>query len=813
MKSYIFTVLLEALLLQYSWAGPFACIKCPIDNIVQCPEGCNEGEECVYIPRTCNTCEHYECQSTTKKAFSIDNIKFAQNILKPGMVPCPRCVNCYDCSAIPEFRENCPEVCMDISDSINFEEEEDQTESIEVDSNKTEEKEIKCPICENCIDCNENPEYLDVCPSVCKVETDSCPTCLGCIDCTIHTKYLEECPEVCKPTVEDDDIRFIVCPECENCIDCSGRPTLIKQCPSVCMTNETGEIIDNGGDHDDEVICPTCENCIDCDENPEYLECPGVCIEALETTSFDFEDEEEAVIEEPVITCPVCKHCVDCDETPIYRDICPEVCMSEKEVNANKQEKNQDIVCPSCIECIDCSKFPEYIDACPDACQVENDDEDEDEENIEVKQKKCPSCTECIDCTKHPKYLINCPTVCKHVKTEEEIEIEETTNNNINSTETTEDIETTETDALELTTEAAVAENAVNDVVASANAEIEAEDDEVECPNCTECIDCNDFPDYRIHCPFVCKNESEAINLENVPLETETTEKLAEAEASLDNNAITTTEPLPEETVNCPPCEGCVDCESNPKYLEVCPKVCHIENNENAIENNEIEAVAEVENEVGAEANNDNISDELTANGVDEIIQEPTSVPSFENNNEPQEEANEVGDNETVNEEAVNETEGNNNNDEDNEIQEEEEAGEENVNEQNVEEEEAGDDNINDQNDEDEEGEEVNETFAEELEEEKKEIKENVEDEEENEEEIGDVEEKEEEEEEEEVIEVSKCPACKECKDCKENPEFIDACPGVCKRDPDVVCPMCMGCMNCKDKPMMRINCPSACGI
>jgi len=32
MKSYILTVL-EILLLQYAWAGPFACVKCPIDDV------------------------------------------------------------------------------------------------------------------------------------------------------------------------------------------------------------------------------------------------------------------------------------------------------------------------------------------------------------------------------------------------------------------------------------------------------------------------------------------------------------------------------------------------------------------------------------------------------------------------------------------------------------------------------------------------------------------------------------------------------------------------------------------------------------
>jgi len=87
-----------------------------------------------------------------------------KNIQQPAMVPCPRCVNCYDCTDIPQFSINCPQVCIgslsipnlenDLSKSIknssNDDTEEEFTENIEVDSENTEVKKIvKCPTCEN----------------------------------------------------------------------------------------------------------------------------------------------------------------------------------------------------------------------------------------------------------------------------------------------------------------------------------------------------------------------------------------------------------------------------------------------------------------------------------------------------------------------------------------------------------------------------------------------------------------------------------------------------------------------------------------
>jgi len=806
MRSCILTVLIEILLLQYAWAGPFACVKCPIDDsIEQCPGGCNEDEECKFVPRTCETCQYYECQPIRKAFTTNENINEqfavdASNLQQPAMVPCPRCVNCYDCTDIPQFLINCPQVCIGSSPVPNFEydlsksvknisddiPEEEFTENIEVDSEVK--KQVKCPTCENCIDCNERPEYLDVCPSVCVIKTpeeEGCPTCIGCIDCNKHPEYLEECPEVCKTNEEDkDDDTFVVCPDCVNCIDCSGRPTFIKYCPSVCKIDEAGEIIDNGGDNDNSLVCPTCENCIDCDEHPEYItECPGVCIDPEAFTSDIM--EEEPSIEEVTITCPVCKHCIDCDESPIYMDICPEVCMTEKEINANKKEKNEDIVCPSCIECIDCSKYPEYIDACPDVCEIDNDDDD-----TQIKPKKCPDCVGCIDCTKHPKYLIDCPTACRRVVTEEELDIE--------------------TEGLK--EESLSFSNAISDV---------------DCPKCEKCIDCNGFPDYRIHCPTVCKDEAQIFTVEDN--NEENNNEIATEAADIVNNAVK------EEEVHCPPCKDCVDCVANPKYLKACPNVCHFE-----VEDDKQRDIDTLENE---EEHEENVADEITEEVVatDDIENEtlPITCPECKNcvdcEQNPQyiKVCPEVC---IAVEEVIEETE---------KITEDITEANDDV-EVNTDEiqEQIGNDVYEDEDDEDEE--EFTEVFTEKLEEEKtkeekekdekerkekakkekeekEEKKTKIEEKEKETEKIKEEEDKDEEEKEEDVTEVAevtetsekikKCPACKECKDCSKNPEYIDSCPGVCKKDPSFICPMCMGCMDCSKKPLMKINCPTTCGI
>jgi len=277
------------------------------------------------------------------------------------MVPCPRCEKCYDCKTIPQFRINCPQVCIEsssftsINDNLSIENSTTDNsdnipieETIEVDIEKNEKKTVKCPSCENCIDCDESPEYIDVCPSVCISKTpeeEECPTCIGCIDCNKHPKYIQECPEVCKASTQDDDsVQSIVCPDCINCIDCSGRPTLIEYCSSVCKTDEYGLIIDNGGDSGT-FDCPTCENCVDCNEHPEYLmDCPGVCFDPEADPNIFVEEEpliEEPSIEEPTITCPICRHCANCDETPIYKEICPDVCMTEKEIKQISKKRNK----------------------------------------------------------------------------------------------------------------------------------------------------------------------------------------------------------------------------------------------------------------------------------------------------------------------------------------------------------------------------------------------------------------------------------------------------------------------------------------
>jgi len=172
---------------------------------------------------------------------------------------------------------------------------------------------VQCPHCTGCFDCDNVPEYREICPEVCMIPVAQPDVVVNTNYQGFETEYVEPVVSYASAPPADDDQDD--CPKCEGCIDCNAFPDFIKNCPSVC-NGFSGNMMQKRSNEAfakkqpiQPAVCPDCKGCVDCRVNPQYIDlCPNVCQRNNN------------------VYCPMCMGCLNCSKNPYIRLHCPQAC-------------------------------------------------------------------------------------------------------------------------------------------------------------------------------------------------------------------------------------------------------------------------------------------------------------------------------------------------------------------------------------------------------------------------------------------------------------------------------------------------------